>query len=98
VVILAPFILLLIGSLSLNDTLFLVLLLFGAWTAVQAPTFSDRFEQNRYLVSGIILAFIAPSFIITLTYGVALILAGIIIAVVIASARRVGPKSSASTT
>lgn len=98
VVILAPFVLYLIKALDINQTLFLVLLLFGAWTIAQAPTFSDKLEQNRYIVSGIILAFIAPSFILSLSYGIALILVGIIIAVIIASTRRVSPKSSTSTT
>ncbi len=96
-VILAPFVLYLISALTLGDTFFLILLLFGAWTAAQALTFSDKFEQNRYVVSGIILAFIAPFFILALSYGVALILVGIIIAVVIASTRRPSTKSATST-
>jgi hypothetical protein len=93
VVILAPFVLYFIGALTIGDTFFLLLLLFGTWTAAQALTFSDKFEQNRYVVSGIILAFIAPFFILSLAYGVALILVGIIIAVVIASARRTSAQS-----
>jgi hypothetical protein len=86
VVILAPFILYFIRALSLNETFFLIFLLLGAWTIAESFAFTEIIERKRYLISGIILGFLSPSFIIQFTYGVAFIIVGIILAVVIASA------------
>ena len=96
VVIIAPFILLAVGALNLNDTIFLILLLFGVWTVVQGLTFSESLERARYVVSGIIIAFTSWSFLtgVSLGVGIALILVGIIIAVILASTRRSWAKNN----
>lgn len=92
VIILAPFVLFFIAALDIDQTLFLILLLFGCWTVAESFALPNGVDRKMYFVSGVILAFASPSFIIPFSYGIALILVGVIIAAVIAGTTRSDPQ------
>ncbi len=83
VAIILPFVFLLVGLINLDDTLFLVLLLFGLWTFLSAFLLARASERNFYITWGLVLACLSTVFIISIGYAIALVLVAIIAAVVI---------------
>jgi len=83
VAILLPFVLLLLKLVNLDDTLFLVLLLFGLWTLVAALVLVRETERNFYSIWGLVLSCLSSAFVIPITYAAALVLIAIIAGVFI---------------
>ena len=81
VAILLPFVLLLLGLVSFSVTLFLCLLLFGAWTLVSAFLLAGDSEKKFYVTWGLLLSCASTIFVIRVTYAIALILIAIIASV-----------------
>ncbi len=88
IAIIAPFVALLLGVLTIRSTLFLSLLLFGLWTVAYALAFADSTQRFYYVSWGLILMVISSVFMTALNYTAALILL-VVIALIIyfASAR-----------
>jgi hypothetical protein len=88
IAVLAPFVVyfLGIGHQNLFLTFFEIFLLVGIWIIVSA--FFLRAERAMYLIIGILFALISSAFIIPITYAIALILVGIIAAVIVGSTMR----------
>lgn len=83
VAIILPFVFLLVGLIKLDDTLFLVLLLFGLWTLVSALLLARLSERNFYLTWGLVLSCLSTVFVINVAYAIALVLIAIIASLVI---------------
>jgi hypothetical protein len=88
IAVLAPFVVFLlgIGHQSLFFTFFEIFLLVGIWVIISSFYLSEA--RAMYLIIGILLAFISAAFIIPITYAAALILIGIITAVIVGSTMR----------
>ncbi|MGA2874762.1 MAG: hypothetical protein ABSE82_04390 [Nitrososphaerales archaeon] len=89
VAILLPFVLFLLGVVSLSVTLFLCLIFFGVWTLISAFLLARKVERNFFLTWGLIISCASTIFVIQLSYAIALILIAIIASVFIyVSARK----------
>ena len=73
----------LLGSLSGQATLSLLLLLTGAWTVVASFTVADRKDRNYYSAWGVVIAALSLAYLIPLQYELALILLAIVALIVI---------------
>ena len=86
VAILAPFVVYFLRFQSVYLTFFEIFLLLGAWIIISSSFFPQ--ERTMYLIVGILLGVISSVFIIPITYAAALVLVGIIAAVIVASTTR----------
>jgi len=91
VAILAPFIVLLFGKITVLQTFFAVFLLLGLWTLVSAFLLMAVKDRIFYITWGLILSGISSAFIIHIQYAVAFILIAILAALVINVATRRNP-------
>jgi hypothetical protein len=91
VAILAPFIVLLFGKITVLQTFFAVFLLVGLWTLVSAFLLMALKDRIYYITWGLILSSFSSTFIIHIQYAVALILIAIIAALLINVATRKNP-------
>ncbi|HYB04040.1 MAG TPA: hypothetical protein VED17_06240 [Nitrososphaerales archaeon] len=91
VAILAPFIVLLFGKITVLQTFFAVFLLLGLWTLVSAFLLMALKDRIYYITWGMILSCLSTAFIIHIQYAIALILIAIIAALLINVATRKNP-------
>ena len=91
VAILAPFIVLLFGKITVLQTFFAVFLLLGLWTLVSAFLLMALKDRIYYITWGLILSCFSSAFIIHIQYAIALILIAIIAALLINVATRKNP-------
>jgi hypothetical protein len=95
IAVLAPLVVLLIGKITVLQSLFAIFALMGLWTLVSAFILMAEKERMYYLAWGLILASFSSAFIAPLQYAAALILVAIIAALLINVATR---KNSPKTT
>jgi hypothetical protein len=88
IAVLAPFVVYLlgIGHQNLFFTFFEIFLLVGIWIIISSFYLSEA--RAMYLIIGILLALISSAFVVPLTYAAALILIGVIAAVIVGSTMR----------
>lgn len=86
VAILAPFVVFFLGFQHLNLTFFEIFLLLGIWIIISSSFVPQ--ERAMYLIVGILLGVISSVFIVPIAYAVALVLVGVIAAVLVASTTR----------
>ncbi len=86
IAVLAPFVVYFLGFQNLVLTFFEIFLLVGLWIIVSSMFLPE--ERAMYLIIGILLALISSVFILPLTYAAALILVGIIAAVIVGTTVR----------
>jgi hypothetical protein len=86
IAVIAPFVVYFLKLQTLTLTFFEIFLLVGIWIIVSAALLPQ--ERAMYLIIGIFLALISAAFIIPLTYAIALILVGVIAAVIVGTAVR----------
>ncbi len=73
----------LLGSLSFQETLSLLLLLFGMWTIAAAFIVVDRKDRSYYSAWGVVIAALSLAYLIPIQYELGLILLAIIALIVI---------------
>lgn len=73
----------LLGSLSIQATISLLLLLAGLWTVVAAFLIVDRKDRNYFTAWGVVIAALSLAYIIPIQYELALILLAIVALIVI---------------
>jgi hypothetical protein len=86
--VLAPVVVLLLGVLTLSQTVFLIFLLAGVWTIVSAFAFGKSSERMFYIAWGLVLASIASFFVLKLQYAVAIVVLVVIASVLLNVASR----------
>jgi hypothetical protein len=93
--ILAPFVVLLFGKISILQTFFAVFFLVGVWTLISAFILMREKDRTYYLTWGLIIASLSSAFIVHIQYAVALILIAIIAALLYnVATRKESPKAS----
>ena len=73
----------LLGSLSTQATISLLLLLTGAWTVVAAFLVVDRKDRSYYSAWGVVIAALSLAYLIPIQYELALILLAIVALIII---------------
>lgn len=73
----------LLGSLSSQETLSILLLLLGLWTVVAAFAVVDRKDRSYYSAWGVVIAALSLAYLIPLQYELALILLAIVVLIII---------------
>ena len=73
----------LLGSLSPQMTLSLLLLLLGLWTVVAAFTVIDRKDRSYYSAWGVVIGVLSLAYLIPIQYELGLILLAIVVLIII---------------
>lgn len=73
----------LLGSLSAQATISLLLLLAGLWTVVAAFSVVDRKDRSYYSAWGVVIAALSLAYLIPIEYELALILLAIVALIII---------------
>jgi hypothetical protein len=97
IAILAPFVILLFGKITVLQTFFSVFFLVGVWTLLSAFMLMKEKDRIFYVTWGLILASISSAFITHVQYAIALILIAIIAVLLInVATRKTQPKGQSS--